>query len=88
MNTPFPKGWRDNRREDAVKGAKPLPGHARPVYAAFGIFFIGVALTIAIITSPMEWPQWLVVLVLLAIGIDSIVGAVRNRWPIYSSFYI
>lgn len=77
-----------SRTPEVSTSVRPLPKSARIVYTIFGVFFIAMAGTLAIITSPMDWRQALLVLVILAIGIDSIVGAVRNRWPKYASFYI
>jgi hypothetical protein len=53
--------------------------------AALGVVFIGAAAAVVAVTTPLTWQPVVGAGAILLVGIDLVLGAVRNRWPILAS---
>jgi hypothetical protein len=54
---------------------------ARAFAGALGVLFLGMALVILGTSAALDWQAVLGAAVVLVLGLDFLLGAVRSRWP-------
>lgn len=62
-----------------------VPRSARLFGAGLGIAFIGMAVTVVLVSTPLSAGPALGALAILIVGLDLLVSAIRNRWSLLAS---
>ncbi len=59
----------------------PMTPFARTFAGALGVLFVGLAAVILGTSAALDWQAALAAAVVLVLGLDFLLGAVRSRWP-------
>ena len=64
-----------------MQQSTPMPASGRLFAGALGVLFVGLAAVILGTSAGLDWKAVLAALVVLVLGLDFLLGAVRSRWP-------
>ena len=59
----------------------PMTPFGRVFAGALGVLFVGLAAVILATSPELDWQAVLAVAVVLVLGLDFLLGAIRSRWP-------
>jgi heme A synthase len=59
----------------------PITPFGRVFAGALGVLFVGLAAVILATSPELDWRTVLGAVIVLVLGLDFLLGAVRSRWP-------